>query len=459
MNGEKYIDMTWNCEKDLLLVNSLIKTPFWNKASQFDFNNKCHLRELLQKCSGGKIVEMLKWLLSAEEKTALIKNELQSFFQSQAMQSFENHIKIKHEVEVKQEPGSEVGPEPGPRPVPQHKHESSSLQNLRLKKHKPELILEPRPEIEHEIGPEPGHRIGPKVLKVTDTLQRIIHQDNNSGNILKNSQSNELLNRIQSEAVYQNSQSNESLPIINYKCKLCKFETLETSNLKNHMLAGHDFDEDSDWNKYIQLCKRVIIENPEPGSEPGPTPELNPSFLRNVRLKKHKLEPEGEYIPSSQKELNHFLPEKNKERSESHLTLSQKDTKPYKCDKCGAKFSQQNILDQHIVALHEEKNPFKCGMCNVMFSSRSQLDHHMVHIHKAKIVAVHEKEKPFKCGMCIIKFPSKFHLNRHMVHIHKAKKMFKCKICNLTYVELNDLKKHLALGHEVKQNKSTLQTK
>ena len=74
MSGEKYIDMTWNCEKDLLLVNSLIKTPFWNKASQFDFNNKCHLRELLQKCSGGKIVEMLKWLLSAEEKTALVKN-------------------------------------------------------------------------------------------------------------------------------------------------------------------------------------------------------------------------------------------------------------------------------------------------------------------------------------------------------------------------------------------------
>ena len=120
MSGEEDIDMTWNWEKDLLLVNSLIKTPFWKEASQLDFNNKCHLRELLQKCSGGKIVEMLKWLLSVEEKTALVKNELQSFFQSQAMQSFENHIKIKHEVEVKQEP----------EPRPEHKHKSSSLGNL-----------------------------------------------------------------------------------------------------------------------------------------------------------------------------------------------------------------------------------------------------------------------------------------------------------------------------------------
>ena len=188
MSGEKDIDMTWNSEKDLLLINSLIKTPFWKEASQLDFNNKCHLRELLQKCSGGKIVEMLKWLLSAEEKTALVKNELQSFFQSQAMQSFENHINIKYEVEVKQEPGSEH----------KHEHESSSFRNLSLKKES-----EPEIEIKHEVGPEtgpePGRRLGPKVLKGTDALQRIFYQDQNSGTISENSQSNESIARIQSD--------------------------------------------------------------------------------------------------------------------------------------------------------------------------------------------------------------------------------------------------------------------
>ena len=181
MSEEKDIDMTWNWEKDLLLINSMIKTPFWNKASQLDFNNKCHLRELLQKCSGGKIVEMLKWLLSAEEKTALVKNELQSFFQSQAMQYFENHMKIKCDVEVKQEPGTKL------------KHESSSFKNLSSKK-------ESEPEIEHEVGPETGpeHRLGPKVLKVTDTQQRMFYQDQNSGTILENSQSNESIARNKS---------------------------------------------------------------------------------------------------------------------------------------------------------------------------------------------------------------------------------------------------------------------
>merc|ERR1711971_1318311 len=54
---------------------------------------------------------MLKSVLSTEEKTALVRTELESFFQSQA-QSFENHMKMKNEpdfsndIKVKTEPMS-----------------------------------------------------------------------------------------------------------------------------------------------------------------------------------------------------------------------------------------------------------------------------------------------------------------------------------------------------------------
>ena len=150
-------------------------------------------------------------------------------------------------------------------------------------------------------------------------------------------------------AVLKNSQSKESLSKIDYKCKLCKFETLEMSSLKSHTITGHKVNEaQTYWNKYISLCKRVIIANPEPGSEPGP--KLKPSSLRNLSLKKRKLEPEAKYIPTCQEELNNSLPDQDKERSESHLTLSKKDKKLYKCDKCGTKFSEQNSLDQHNLA-------------------------------------------------------------------------------------------------------------
>ena len=96
MNAENDIDMSWDNNKELSIVISSIKSPLWIE-NQDDFENKCFLRELLQKCSGNKVIEMLKKILSAEEKTALVKTELASFFKNQA-QSFENHMKIKSEM-------------------------------------------------------------------------------------------------------------------------------------------------------------------------------------------------------------------------------------------------------------------------------------------------------------------------------------------------------------------------
>ena len=50
------------------------------------------IREMLLKCSGGNIVEMLKRVLMADEKTALVRNELENFFQFK-IEAFEKHMK------------------------------------------------------------------------------------------------------------------------------------------------------------------------------------------------------------------------------------------------------------------------------------------------------------------------------------------------------------------------------
>ena len=98
MTNENYFDMFWNNNKELSLVISCIKSPLWNEG-QGNFGNKCLIREILQKISGNKIIEMLKEILSAEEKTALVKTELESFFKKQAL-SFEHHMKIKSEIKT-----------------------------------------------------------------------------------------------------------------------------------------------------------------------------------------------------------------------------------------------------------------------------------------------------------------------------------------------------------------------
>ena len=70
MDTESDIDMSWDGNKELSLVISSIKTPLWDEG-QHNFENKCLIREFLQKCSGGKIVEMLKKILCGKEKYAL----------------------------------------------------------------------------------------------------------------------------------------------------------------------------------------------------------------------------------------------------------------------------------------------------------------------------------------------------------------------------------------------------
>ena len=95
MSEEKDMDMSWNSNKDLAILISCIKSPIWIEGQE-DFYINCLIREFLQKCSGGKIVTMLKSVLSTEEKSALVKTELEPFIQSQA-QSVENHTKVRNE--------------------------------------------------------------------------------------------------------------------------------------------------------------------------------------------------------------------------------------------------------------------------------------------------------------------------------------------------------------------------
>ena len=93
MSEESDIDMTWGANKDLLLAISFIRIAPWIEGEE-DFHIKCLLRELLQKCSGGKIIEMLKSILSPEERNALIKTE----FEIKTEENFEKHyIEIKSE--------------------------------------------------------------------------------------------------------------------------------------------------------------------------------------------------------------------------------------------------------------------------------------------------------------------------------------------------------------------------
>ena len=142
MSEEHEMDLSGNSNKDFwATLTSCIISPIWIEEEDFDI--KCHIREFLQKCSGGKIVEMLKSVLTIEEKSALVRAELEPFIQSKA-QPVKNITKIRNEpdfsndIKIKTGPrgatGAALAPKPDKTPIhcgaPPLPPPSSLFQNL-----------------------------------------------------------------------------------------------------------------------------------------------------------------------------------------------------------------------------------------------------------------------------------------------------------------------------------------
>ena len=192
MSEEIDIDMSWDANKELSLMISCVRNALWNENQQ-SFENKCLIRELLQKCSGGKIVEMLKNILSGEEKGALVRNELNSFFQTQS-QSFENYIGIKNETipplkNIKTEPVDE-GDNTTISSIPekasevsnslldnhQHQEETSEQETLQPESFQNHMTIEsdvipPRKKIKTEkLDKSPSTKAPSVIARATDSL-------------------------------------------------------------------------------------------------------------------------------------------------------------------------------------------------------------------------------------------------------------------------------------------------
>ena len=90
---------------------------------------------------------------------------------------------------------------------------------------------------------------------------------------------------------------------------------------------------------------------------------------------------------------------------------------PYKCDTCGAQFSQSDSLKSH-VHIHTGNKPYKCDICGAQFSRSDSLKSH-VHIHTGKScdfkkhVCIHNEDKLQMCAQ----FSQSRYLKTH-VYIH-----------------------------------------
>jgi hypothetical protein len=75
--------------------NNSIQKNIWEE-DQDNSEANGFIRQFLQKCSGNKLVDMLKGVLSDEEKLELVKPDLESSFKNQS-KSFENHMMLSRD--------------------------------------------------------------------------------------------------------------------------------------------------------------------------------------------------------------------------------------------------------------------------------------------------------------------------------------------------------------------------
>ena len=264
---------------------------------------------------------------------------------------------------------------------------------------------------------------------------------------------------VQSEAILENSQSNEPLIKIDYKCQLCKFETLEKTDLVSHMVTGHKVDEtQTNWNKYVSFCKRgVTIPKNIPNFEKtNVTTDTKQNVSNKIMVEETKLTSQKSDQASMNKDEA-----KTKEKPTSdgnsidsvQLEIIQAASLPLaiKCSECKKTFSQKWLLNRHIESVHEGKKPFQCNHCEKQFSQKPAMEKHVESVHEGKkefkckecdknftqssnmkmhIAAVHEKKKPHTCEICDAKFPNRQSLSNHKAYKHSNEKPFKCSICN-----------------------------
>ncbi|CAH0757575.1 unnamed protein product [Diatraea saccharalis] len=206
-----------------------------------------------------------------------------------------------------------------------------------------------------------------------------------------------------------------------YKCKLCKFESVELWQAYSHCKSRH---RDDDVNKiHCQQCS-VVVKTPE---------ELD-DHMRT-----------------------------------QHVLY---------CNECGEKFKKKSTLRTHKIRIHGVKREFVCNICNKSFMTASRLETHAanhndtlaqqlsycsicniqyksVHVYRSHMrqSAAHSLDQ-YSCPDCNKKFSSKVYLNKHYNFYHLKKSQFKCELCNKLFISDWRLKNHKQKHHGLSRTRN-----
>ncbi|CAG9823636.1 unnamed protein product [Phaedon cochleariae] len=122
------------------------------------------------------------------------------------------------------------------------------------------------------------------------------------------------------------------------------------------------------------------------------------------------------------------------EENSSPLITSTVINKPglHKCYDCDKMFNKACYLTQHNKTFHCGDKPFKCTRCGKRFSCDVTYQEHL---------SKHAGDKPHKCELCPKQFNHKTDLRRHMC-LHTGQKPYACDTCGKGFIRKDHMMKH-----------------
>ncbi|XP_075214019.1 uncharacterized protein LOC142320214 [Lycorma delicatula] len=140
--------------------------------------------------------------------------------------------------------------------------------------------------------------------------------------------------------------------------------------------------------------------------------------------------------------VNRFKLKNIKEDNSVSSTISPPPTEPrvktptptpiHRCVDCDKVFNKACYLTQHNKSFHSGVKPYKCERCGKRFTAEYL---HQEHLSK------HAGEKPYKCEICPKQFNHKTDLRRHMC-LHTGDKPYACDYCGKGFIRKDHMLKH-----------------
>ena len=121
------------------------------------------------------------------------------------------------------------------------------------------------------------------------------------------------------------------------------------------------------------------------------------------------------------------------------LVSTRRYGKSFVCNQCKLAFLSLNSLCEHTYSQHKA---FRCNFCGAQFTQRSNLQRHSLR---------HVGFKPFVCGVCQKEYYRKDHLVRHIEVTHPGTDSKKNIIVKLTSAECLDYLDSVAQRHNQQQ--------